>query len=203
MGNRSRHPGVDRAMTAGGTGVRSALNTEKIERLYEAHGHAIADYCARRVEPERVDDAVADVFAVAWRKVSEVPDGDAALPWLYAVAYRVVFHHWRSAGRQRRLRVKVDGVLPGLPEDVSDVIVSREDHELVRRAASRLRPIDQEILRLLLWEEISQKEAAVVLGLSKNAVKQRALRARRNLAIEFRKLAGDFSPTMKERGGRP
>ena len=182
--------------------MRSALNDEKIERLYEVYGRAVADYCARRVEPERVDDAVADVFAVAWRKVSEVPDGDAALPWLYAVAYRVIFHHWRHAGRQRRLRVKAESVLPDLPEDVSDVVVTREDHELVRKAASRLRPIDQEILRLLLWEEISHDEAAFVLGLSKNAVKQRALRARRNLAIEFRKLTGESSSTLRERGGR-
>jgi len=182
--------------------VRSALNTEKIERLYEAYGHDLANYCARRVEPERVDDAVADVFAVAWRKVSEVPDGDAALPWLYAVAYRVIFHHWRHSGRQRRLRIKVESVLPELPEDVSDVVVTREDHKLVRRAASRLRSIDQEILRLLLWEELSHDQAAIVLGLSKNAVKQRAFRARRNLANEFRRLAGESSPTAHDKGGR-
>jgi RNA polymerase sigma-70 factor (ECF subfamily) len=82
------------------------------------------------------------------------------------------------------------------------VLVRSEEHREVLLAAARLRPIDQEILRLTLWEELSQADVAVVLGIAKSAVKERAYRARRNLAAEYMKLSGDRqSPAARKGGG--
>jgi DNA-directed RNA polymerase specialized sigma24 family protein len=43
-------------------------------------------------------------FLTMWRRIDEVPEGDAALVWLYGVAYRVIGHQWRSVKRRSRLR---------------------------------------------------------------------------------------------------
>ncbi|MGL4174104.1 MAG: RNA polymerase sigma factor [Actinomycetota bacterium] len=56
------------------------------------------------------------------------------------------------------------------------------DSDLVRQVLATLRPDDQEILRLLTWEELSHAEAAVVLDCSVNAVAIRASRARQRFA---------------------
>jgi RNA polymerase sigma-70 factor (ECF subfamily) len=86
------------------------------------------------------------------------------------------------------------------PPDV--VLVRSEEHRVVLAAAARLKPIDREILRLTLWEELSHAEIAVVLGIEAGAVKQRAFRARHNLAAEYRKLTGErTSPAARKGGG--
>ncbi len=162
----------------------------KIEQLFNLYGVQVRNYCARRLPNDRIEDALADVFAVAWRKIGEVPTVPGALPWLYGVAYRVVFHHWRQTGRQTRLRNKVEGLSTSAEEaDVADVVVLREDCLLVRQAASRLRPLDQEVLRLAMWEEASRVDIADILGISQPAVNQRLRRARTNLAKEFWRLS--------------
>jgi RNA polymerase sigma-70 factor (ECF subfamily) len=79
----------------------------------------------------------------------------------------------------------------------------REEHRLVLEAAAHLGPTDQEILRLTLWEELTLADVAVVLDIRVGAVKQRALRARRNLLKEFRRLAKeDFTVVPARDGGR-
>ena len=81
------------------------------------------------------------------------------------------------------------------------LIVGGESYRLVIKASSRLRPIDQEVLRLTLWEELSHADVATVLGIDPSAVKQRAYRARRNLATEYQKLTNERKPPAAQKGG--
>ena len=81
------------------------------------------------------------------------------------------------------------------------ILVRSEEHRVVLAASTRLKPVDQEILRLTLWEELSHADIAVVLGIEVTAVKQRAYRARQNLADEYRKLTGDRKPPAARKGG--
>lgn len=55
-------------------------------------------------------------------------------------------------------------------------------------ALANLRADDQELLRLLAWEGLSQAEAGVVLGVSPNAVAIRLHRARRRFATELARI---------------
>lgn len=71
---------------------------------------------------------------------------------------------------------------------VEPQVVERVEHRLMRRAAARLSPRDQEVLRLSLWEELSHGEAAEALGISVDAVKQRLHRAKARLARRYRRL---------------
>lgn len=73
---------------------------------------------------------------------------------------------------------------------------------MVLEAASRLRRIDREILRLALWEELSHSDIAMVLDVRVDAVRQRLSRALKNLAREFERLERKPSPTpVAKRGG--
>jgi RNA polymerase sigma-70 factor (ECF subfamily) len=58
----------------------------------------------------------------------------------------------------------------------------------VLEALRRLKPIDQEVLMLIAWEDLSAAEAAEVLGCSEGAFRVRLHRARtrmeRKLAVE-------------------
>ena len=171
--------------------------------IYRRHGKVLQAYCARRTAGSQVADAVAETFLVAWRRIDQIPDGDATLPWLYGVAYRVLSHQWRHKARSQRLVARLRGVadVEILAPDV--VLVRNEEYRAVLTASSRLRPIDQEILRLTLWEELSHAEVAMVLGIESSAAKQRAHRARRNLAAEYQRLTKDRQPPAARKGGAP
>jgi len=169
--------------------------------IYRRYNKPLQAYCARRTGGSQVADAVAETFLVAWRRIDQVPDGEATLPWLYGVAYRVLSHQWRHKARSGRLMERLRGLadVESMPPDV--LLVKNEEYRVVLMASSRLRPIDQEILRLTLWEELSHADVAAVLGIEATAVKQRAYRARRNLAAEYQRLNRDRQPPTAQKGG--
>ncbi len=146
----------------------------RFSELYRRYGRKVHAYCARRSPGSQAADAVAETFLVAWRKIDQVPEGESALPWLYGVAFRVLSHQWRHSARSRRLLEKLQGLAEVETPTPDLVLVQRTESQIVIKAASRLRPIDQEILRLTLWEELSHADVALVLGLEPGAVKQRA-----------------------------
>jgi RNA polymerase sigma-70 factor (ECF subfamily) len=172
---------------------------EHFVELYRRYGRQLHAYCRRRTSPSLAADAVSETFLVAWKKLDEIPVGESALPWLYGVAYRVLSHQWRHSARSRRLMERLGGLaeIGVAPPDV--IVMNEEEHRLILKASSRLRPIDQEVLRLTLWEELSHADVAAVLGIEPDAVKQRAYRARRNLAEEYRKMTNN--PPLPTKGG--
>jgi RNA polymerase sigma factor (sigma-70 family) len=172
-------------------------------QLYQRHLGSIRSYCRRRLSTDRVDDAVAEIFLTAWRRIDDVPAGDEALLWLYRVAYRVIGHEWRSAARRRRLGDRMQSMarpapLPGIDE----ASVQADECRLVLEAATRLGGSDAEVLRLVAWEQLSIADVAEVLGIATNAVNQRLHRARRNLGNEYRRLESrQFSTPDAPQGG--
>lgn len=156
--------------------------------LYESHYRQVYAYCRRRSTADTVEDLVADVYLTAWRKISDAPDGEDALRWLYRIAYLVLTNHWRGTGRRRRLHEKLGSIGVDTVPSIPDQLVVRAEVQEVLEAAKRLREEDQELLRLSLWEHLSMEEMASVLGVSANTAKQRLHRARKRLAREHERI---------------
>lgn len=162
--------------------------------IYERSYRYVYGYCRRRTTVDEVDDAVADTYLTVWRKIDEVPSGDDFLPWLYGVAYLVLTHQYRGASRRNRLaeRLRAMGAEPvSVPEEY---MVMRDESRLVLRALGNLRPTDQEILRLTIWEELSHGEAAIALGISPGAARQRLHEAKKSLTREYTRLERKRKP---------
>ncbi len=170
--------------------------------LYRTYSRHVYAYCLRRTEPHLVDDAVADTFMTAWRKIDALPPDEEALPWLYAVAYRVLGRQWRSSSRRKKLEAKLTGlgVEPvALPE--TQFVHALETEQMIR-ALSRLKDRDQEILRLAVWEELSGSEMGTVLGISADAARQRLSEARKRLTREYNRLEErQISTPAVQKGG--
>lgn len=179
-----------------------ATGSARFDALYREHYRSIHSYCRRRTHPNRVDDAVADVFSIAWRRIDDVPEGDATRPWLYGVAYRVIANQLRSERRKAVFLRRLEHH-PHEPADGPQLqVVKKAEYELVLRALQRLQPIDRELLRLFFWEELSHAQIALVLGLTEGAVKQRLHRARKKLARHYERLnPSDRSPRLLQKGG--
>lgn len=152
------------------------------DTLFLAHHETVLRYCVRRLGTSEAEDAAADVFAVIWRRLDEVPDGDGTRAWLIGVAYKVVGNRFRSHRRRARLfqllesEHKAGQDLPETPE---------LDTYLIRRSLGELSASDQELIGLSSWDDLSRAEIAQVLGIRVNAVDQRLHRARSRLKARF------------------
>jgi RNA polymerase sigma-70 factor (ECF subfamily) len=156
--------------------------------LYDRCFGPIHAYCSRRVAVDAVDDAVADTFLTAWRRIDDVPDGDRALLWLYAVAHRVVGHQWRSTTRRHRLQERLRSMANRTGPAADELALAGDESRLVRAALDRLDDSHIEVLRLVAWEQLSVGDVAIVLGIEPEAARQRLHRARRRLASEYDRL---------------
>ena len=162
---------------------QSPSQDARFQRMFTSHRDAVWVYCYRRLPRDDVQDAVAEVFLVAWRRIDQAPQGDETLPWLYGVARNVVRNFHRSLVRRQRLRVKA-GAFPQADDPTPEMQVIRrsEDQELLS-AVDRLKPLEQELLRLRTWEELSLDEIASVVGLSTRSVESRLARVRKKLGV--------------------
>ncbi|MEX2624064.1 MAG: sigma-70 family RNA polymerase sigma factor [Acidimicrobiia bacterium] len=183
------------------TSERSRTENPEVgfDLLFQAHYRAIYRYCVRRLGLSEAEDATADVFAVAWRRLDELPPDEAGTAWLFGVAHRVVGNRYRSRRRQTTLSARLQATTPDQKDH--EVLETSADPgvELLLAALHELSATDQELLRLSSWDELSREEIATVLGINQNAVDQRLHRARSRLRVRFERLATDTSrPTSEE-----
>lgn len=182
----------------------SPTRDAEFEKLFIAHRDAIWAYCYRRLPPDEVPDAVAETFSIVWRKVDALPEDTEAILWTYGIARNVVRSFKRSAMRRTRLNDRLMSLRePGdYGPDVS--LVSLEQDRTLLEAVSDLRPIEQELLRLRTWEELSLAEISEVTGISVRGVESRLARIRKKLGTSLSRHESKtwWSPTRQTGGER-
>lgn len=172
----------------------AAQSEQRYRRLFDRHSPDVFAYCRRRTDAETAADCAAETFLVAWRRIDDVPDGDAALGWLYGVARRVLANEFRRTRRSRRLLGKLRRNEPEEDATPEVVVLRRERDRTMLAALARLRPDDQELLRLAWWDGLSHAQIAEVVGCSTQTASQRIHRAALRVAKEYERL--DHRHTM-------
>ncbi|KAB2350928.1 RNA polymerase sigma factor [Actinomadura rudentiformis] len=148
---------------------------QRFEALFKQHSTSILGYLVRRVDAaEDAADLMAEVFAIAWRRIHDAPPGDEGRLWLYGIARKVLANHRRGSTRRGRLADRLREQLRAQPGDDGG-------GQPVRAALERLSVADRELLTLTAWEQMSPGEIAVVLGLEPATVRTRLSRARARL----------------------
>lgn len=165
----------------------------RLEALFRRHYRDVALYVRRRVEPDLVEDVVAETFLVAWRRLDEVPVD--ARPWLLGVARKTLSTQRRSTARRQSLVTRLEAT-HGSGE--------RNDQpgELgVAEALMRLSAKDREAITLVAWDGLSPAEAALVVGQSPIAFRVRLHRAKRRLReqLDTREEAPEAPPRRRPR----
>jgi len=182
MGAMARDPRIDVERQA------------RFDDLFDQHYAAVRAYVARRSPTGgAVDDVVAETFLVAWRRIDVVAaDG---LPWLLAVARRVLANQRRGEARRGALLQLLAGMLPRGPVAEPD---GRMFGELADALAT-LSPRDREALLLVAWEGLDPQRAARVVGCAPAAFRARLYRARRQLGDRLQATPGEARLTEEAR----
>ena len=145
--------------------------------MVDAHAVDVRRYLYRRLvgapDPaSTADELTADVLVVAWRRRADIPAG-AELPWLYAVARRVLANYRR---RPQDVLVADLGDLDAIDE--ADPAEIASDNAAVADAWRSLSPRDREVLRLVAWEGLTGAQLALALGITEGGAAAALSRAR-------------------------
>ena len=160
---------------------------QRFDALFASYRSDIVAYCGWRAgSASDAQDAVAEVFLTAWRRLDQLPAGDAARVWLYATARRVIANQRRSSRRRAALHERLALETPFAQQEPA-VLDPEENlvHETLRRIGAR----DREILLLAEWEGLSAAQIGVVLGCLAVTARGRLHRARQRFRSAFEALA--------------
>jgi RNA polymerase sigma-70 factor (ECF subfamily) len=170
-------------------------DTRRFETLFADCYPRVLAYALRRSDDRAVaEEAVAETFVIAWRRLDAVPADP--LPWLLGTTRRVLANERRGARRRA-------AHLPALPLMESALVDPRTsiadrvaERDAVAQAFAALRPSDREVLALVAWDGLRPGEAARVLGCSAAAFSLRLHRARRRLRRELDAREPQVRPTL-------
>ncbi len=101
---------------------------DRFRSLYKSTFNDIYAYAARALAPDwsEIDDVVAEVYLVVWRRIDELPPPPQDRLWVFGVARNVVRNTKRSTNRRLLLlhRIHRQPRLPDGTSELSDVDVT-------------------------------------------------------------------------------
>jgi RNA polymerase sigma-70 factor (ECF subfamily) len=159
----------------------------RFEAMFRTTYEQVLAYVLRRADRADAEDVVADTYAVAWRRLDDIPSDP--LPWLYAVARRTLANARRSVRRRAQLAVRLAGEAQPSRAVEPDPGERLEEAVLMRAALAALPESDREVLMLVAWEGLDNEQASIVLEITPQAFAVRLHRARRRLEAEVERLA--------------
>jgi RNA polymerase sigma-70 factor (ECF subfamily) len=160
------------------------------------------------------EDVVQDAYVRAMRGFQGFR-GDAMRPWLLAIVRNVA---WRALAVRRRATnnvIPIEAAYTRAGEDapepmdiasdepsVETRLIEAGERAMLIGALDAMTPLFREALVLREMEEMSYAEIATVLGVPQGTVMSRLSRARAELRLRFKELAGEpgSAPPPKEGG---
>lgn len=169
---------------------------QRFTAIYEECRQRVWAYATARAGRQIADEVVSETFAVAWRRLADVPD--PALPWLLGVARNVLRDGHRAQVRRESFAAELRRWAPRASGDIAEDVAERL---AVLRAMADLPEGDREILILVAWQGLTPRDAAKVVGCSPATLRVRLHRARRRLV----RAAGSTQrePADGQAGARP
>src|SRR5262245_60152071 len=118
-------------------GERERERARRFDALYQSYSADMVAYCKWRAgSVSDAQDAVAEVFMTAWRRLDDVPAGEAARVWLYATARRMLANQRRSTRRRAALVERLAVAAPAQRQS------SDSEEHIVHEALGRLGSLD-------------------------------------------------------------
>jgi RNA polymerase sigma-70 factor (ECF subfamily) len=151
--------------------------------LFDRHSTAVYRFAHSLTHnPTEAQEIVQDTFVTAWKKLADIRlAGDSMLPWLLVTA-RFHAQHLKRTNRTHETLPLEEHILSSQMDMLqTERSQYRDELDWVFEAVRKLEPVDQQIVKLCLYEGLTYKEAAKRLGLTPAAVTKRVERTRSRL----------------------
>ncbi|MFZ1993451.1 MAG: RNA polymerase sigma factor [Solirubrobacteraceae bacterium] len=162
---------------------------EEFEQVYLRNVDVLMGYFARRCrDPQTVADLTSETFVRAVNGFAGFdPRRGTDRAWLFGIAARVFAFHCEQSAGGRGAVARLGGHRPLAEDEVEELAeridAERKGAELMRRC-EQLPAVERAAIELVDLEELTPKEAALALGVSRVAFRKRLSRARSRLRKE-------------------
>ena len=179
-----------------------SLHHNRLVRLVSFH---LSRQLLGRVGP---DDVLQEAFLAAERRIDHYAANSSTSPfvWIRMIAMQTLtdLHRFHLDAKRRDASrevvrnfsstpsASIAAFLTGRLTSPSQAVERAEMYELVERTVAGMDPLDQEVLALRHFEELSNSEVAEVLGIQQKAASIRYVRAVKRLRQELSHLPGFF-----------
>ncbi|MFT4009634.1 MAG: RNA polymerase sigma factor [Nocardioidaceae bacterium] len=172
------------------------ITADEFEELYRSTAAELLAYIRRRTSGD-AEDLAAEVYAIAWRRRTELPPAFLRRAWLFGAARRLILSDLRRRDREQESTEQVAALGWATTADADDQLGAA-----VTAALGRLTPEAREVILLVEWERLTPGELAVVLGVRPGSARMRLHRARQALAAdpELRLLVPAVTPMRSVTG---
>ncbi len=211
---RQRRPGKGRAGSGRGGATAATEPTdeelmlavqggdrEAFATLYERHKGPVYGIC-RSLIPDRAraEDAFTDAFLNVLKKAHTFKPGRPVAPWLYRIARNRCLNLRREEGRRKTLSLdrpagaaaesgeSLGAVVPGADSSPDHKAARRETSARVRAAVDELPDAMREVILLRMFQGLSCKEIAAVVGCPVGTVWSRLHNAMDKLRVDLGEL---------------
>jgi len=162
-------------------------DTEAFGALYELYFVPVFRYIYLRIKnKEETKDLAQTVFLKVFRSLSNFREQNKSpLAYFFTIARNTVIDHWRT--KKGASLDDPESVFEQISEKANnpfELVAKEETNQAVRRAIGQLTDDQQEVIVLKFINEMPNKEIAVLLGKTEEAVRQlqcRALKAMRQI----------------------
>lgn len=137
-------------------------DSQAFAKLYDLYIRQIYDFIYYKTHHKpTAEDLTADTFLRALQKIDQFEAGRSFKPWLYRIAQNIVIDHYRKSSRETVVEDIWD-----IPED-KDALLDSETRDHVRELKGHLKnlpSVQRDILTLRLWQGLSYREIAEIVG---------------------------------------
>jgi RNA polymerase sigma-70 factor, ECF subfamily len=140
--------------------------TAPFGELYDAHVRQIYDFIYYKTHhKETAEDLTSETFFKALKNLNQFSQSRSFRSWLYAIAHHAVIDHYRRS----RPTQDIDDIWDLKSDDDTDMVRDVETKRAlaeVHKHLGKLSAIQRDILILRLWQGLSYKEIAEIVGKS-------------------------------------
>lgn len=149
-----------------------------LDRIDKVFGPAVDVYVRRFItdDPASVASTHADLLMKLWEKRHQIIEKENPVKWMFGIAHKLTL---KTLERRKRYfeQLKEKHFLEHT-ETVEELMLGKELEDRVRLAANQLPPMERKVFLLKMDTQLSNKEIALRLGLSRQTVKNELYRAR-------------------------
>lgn len=147
-------------------------DTQAFRLLFDHYRPKIYSYALHLTESSsHADEVVQEVFLKLWTNRQSLRQVESFNGWLYAVARHCIFDAFKKTAKEARAMKEIGEAGAVASNNVDDLILERENEQLLQKALSMLSPQQQTIYYLSRHRGMKHEEIAKELSISKNTVK--------------------------------
>ena len=141
------------------------------------------------------EDLTEDTFVLLGTRQPRYKEKSSFKTWLYAIGRNIAVDYLRKNARHITVSIDDTPEIMRDEESVEDSYIRKEQQIIVHKAMRKLNPVYQQVLWLVYFEEMSNKEAAMVMNKSVRSIESILSRARKSLRSQLEMEGYDYEET--------